>query len=56
MTVGDLIELLKTYPVDLPVYRNDHEWGPVAARTVGACDPDPDFFTGEPRSPGLVIR
>lgn len=58
MTVADQIAHLQALPAkfqSMPVYRDDHEWGPRPIRTVAPVSPKPNYFTGEPYQPGIVI-
>lgn len=56
-TVAELIALLQGFPSDLPVYRDDHEWGAVTVRgIVREVAPPPHPFTLETRLPGVIIK
>lgn len=56
MTISELIEKLSKFPGDLPVYKNDAEWGPIPTSDIIEGTPNNDFWTHEPRPPGVVIK
>jgi hypothetical protein len=57
VTVAELIAALQTLSKDLPVYRDDPQWGPLPiSGKVEHCEPKPNFFSGEARPAGVVIK
>lgn len=59
MTVRDLIIILQALPQDLPVFRDDFEWGPsIRVSNVYVGDTHANYFTREDPAPekAVVIR
>lgn len=60
MTVKELIEALQALPSymqDMPVYRGDSQWEVLPVNLQPELvKPEPDFFTGDLRLPGVILK
>ncbi len=57
MTVRDLLKILQELPQDLPVYRDDHEWGPrIRVTSAKVATPKRNAFRpDDPAHPALAL-
>lgn len=56
MTATELTVFLQTVPPDMPVFRDDHEWGPRSVKRASVEKPAPPiFFQGVSDYPALAV-
>jgi hypothetical protein len=56
MTVRDLIAILQAMPQNLPIYRDDHEWGPqILVSFAEVAEPKRNVFRPDDEHPALAV-